>query len=289
MSQLLVEGQPAVLDTSSGPIRVWLHGSRDDTGAPLLLLQGFMAGPDAWTETLRGLAPDRRCITVDWPFGAHRQARNADADLSPPGVARLAVEVLDRLGIERAVLVGNDSGGVIAQLVAASAAQRVAALVLISCDAFEVFPPGNFRYLFRLAAVPGVVAAMARAMSVPAFATSRFGYGAVVDHQPERALEWVGPLASDPAIRRDLAKLMTGSSKSQTLSAAERFADFDGPAMVVWAENDRLFSRRLGQRLASAFPRGRFEVVADSATFIPLDQPTRLARLLNEFLEGVPR
>jgi pimeloyl-ACP methyl ester carboxylesterase len=247
-----------------------------------------MAGPDAWNDTIRGLPADRRCITVDWPFGAHLEALCADADASPPGVARLAVEVLDRLGIERAVLIGNDSGGVIAQLVVASAPQRVAALVLISCDAFEVFPPGPYRYLFRLAGVPGVVAAMARMMSVPAFAKSRFGYGAVMARRPERALAWVRPLASDAAIRRDLVKLMAGSSNRQTLRAAECFASFDRPAMVVWAENDRLFPRRLGQRLASAFPHGQFEVVADCATFVPLDQPTRLAGLLNEFLAEVP-
>jgi pimeloyl-ACP methyl ester carboxylesterase len=287
MGQLSDKSHLTALDTRSGSIRVWQHGPRNDTRAPLLFLQGFMAGPDAWTDTLTGLSAGRRCITVDWPFGAHGQALRADADTSPPGLARLAVEVLDRLGIERAVLIGNDSGGVIAQLVVASAPQRVAALVLISCDAFEVFPPGAFRHLFRFAAVPGVVAAMARLMSVPAFATSRFGFGAVMA-RPTRALEWVRPLASDAGIRRDLAKLMTGSSKSQTLSAAKCFADFDRPTMVVWAENDRLFSRQLGQRLASAFPNGRFEVIADSATFVPLDQPTQLAHLLNDFLAEVP-
>jgi pimeloyl-ACP methyl ester carboxylesterase len=287
MSQLSDSSHLIELDTHWGSIRLWQHGPRDDTRAPLLFMQGFMAGPDVWTDTLTALSADRRCITVDWPFGAHRQALRDDADTSPPGLARLAVEVLDRLGIERAVLVGNDSGGVIAQLVVASAGPRVAAVVLISCDAFEVFPPGAYRYLFRLAAVPGVVATMARLMSVPAFATSRFGFGAVTA-RPERALEWVRPLASDAAIRRDLAKLMTGSSKTQTLRAAERFVDFDRPAMVVWAENDRLFSRQLGERLANAFPNGRFEVVADSATFVPLDQPTRLAHLLNDFLEEIP-
>jgi pimeloyl-ACP methyl ester carboxylesterase len=55
---------------------------------------------------------------------------------------------------------------------------------------------------------------------------------------------------------------------------------------VVWAEHDRLFPRWLGTRLARAFPQGRCEVVADSATFIPLDRPDRLAALLDEFRSG---
>jgi pimeloyl-ACP methyl ester carboxylesterase len=283
MSQSSVSSIRRVVDTRFGRIWVWERGAHDDK-APLVFLQGFLAGPDAWTDTINTLATNRRCITVDWPFGAHRQPLNDDADTSPPAVARLVVDVLDGLGIERAILIGNDSGGVIAQLVVASDPQRVAGLVLVSCDAFEVFPPGVYRYLFRLAVLPGVVTALARSMTVPAFAKSRFGYGAVISRRPERALPWVKPLASEAAIRRDLRRLMVGSSNRQTISAAKEFANYNRPVLVVWGEHDRLFPRGLGERLAQAFPRGRFEVVPDCATFVPVDQPHRLAALLDEFL-----
>jgi pimeloyl-ACP methyl ester carboxylesterase len=286
MSQSSDIGQMRVVDTRFGRISVWERGADDDR-SPLVFLQGFLAGPDAWTDTIDALATNRRCITADWPFGAHRQPLNDDADLSPPAVARLVVDVLDGLGIERAILVGNDSGGVIAQLVIAADPERVAGLVLVSCDAFEVFPPGVYRHLFRLAALPGVVTAMARIMTVPAIAKSRFGFGAVISRRPERALSWVKPLASNAAVRRDLRSLMMRSSNRQTLDAATKFADYSRPVMVVWAEHDRLFSRGLGQRLAQAFPRGRFELISDSATFVPVDQPHRLAALLDDFLTGL--
>jgi pimeloyl-ACP methyl ester carboxylesterase len=38
------------------------------------------------------------------------------ADLSLPGMARLAGEFLDRLGLADVTLVGNDSGGAITQM-----------------------------------------------------------------------------------------------------------------------------------------------------------------------------
>lgn len=286
MSQSSDLGQARVVDTRSGQIRVWDHGARDGQ-PPLVFLQGFLAGPDAWTDTINALATDRRRITVDWPFGAHGQPLNQDADTSPPAVARLVIDVLDALGVESAILIGNDSGGAISQLVVASDPQRLAGLVLISCDAFEVFPPGLYRYLFRLAVLPGVVTVMAKSMALPAFAKSRFGYGAVISRHPERALSWVKPIASDSAIRRDLRRLMIGASNRQTLDAARYFANFTGPVLVVWGQDDRLFTRELGERLARAFPRGRFEVVPGSATFVPLDQPHRLAALLDEFLGEV--
>src|ERR1039457_5006611 len=248
MSQFTTEGQHT-LETSYGPVRYWDHGPGTG-GPPLVFLQGSLAGPEVWSDVVAELPGQHRCITVDWPFGAHRQPLAPDADLSPPGVARLAVEVVDRLEVPSAVLVGNDSGGVIAQLVASAHPGRVSALVLVACDAFESFPPGAYRHLFRLSALPGAVS----------------------------------PLATSPGVRQYTAKRMRGSSKTGTLDAARRFADFAQPVLVVWAGQDRLFPRSLGERLAAAFPHGRFELVDDSATFIPYDQPHSLAAILTGFL-----
>ena len=60
---------------------------------------------------------------VDWPLGSHRTPMNADADLSPIGVARMVNEVLDALGLADVTLVGNDTGGAICQLLLADDAE----------------------------------------------------------------------------------------------------------------------------------------------------------------------
>jgi len=62
------------------------------------------------------------------------------AELTMEGIAAMVGELLDALAIEDVVLVGNDTGGAIAQLVATSAPERLGALVPTSCDAFEHFP-----------------------------------------------------------------------------------------------------------------------------------------------------
>ena len=209
----------------------------------------------------------------------------AEADLSPPGIGRLVIEVMDALGLERAVLVGNDCGGVISQLVLAASPERISALVLVACDAFECFPPGLYRPLFWLVRAPGVTRLLAAAMNRHGFATSRLGYGAVA-RDPAELLHWARPLATDAQIRRDLRKLISGSSNRQTLDAARHFDDFDRPVLVVWAQEDRLFPPSLGERLAGAFPHGRLAIVPESRTLIPHDQPLRLAGLIAEFLDA---
>jgi pimeloyl-ACP methyl ester carboxylesterase len=64
------------------------------------------------------------------------------ADLSLPGIARLPAEFLDRLNMDEVTLVGNDTGGALAPPLMAGDAARVARLVLVSCNAFDNFPPG---------------------------------------------------------------------------------------------------------------------------------------------------
>jgi pimeloyl-ACP methyl ester carboxylesterase len=53
---------------------------------------------------------------------------------------------------------------------------------------------------------------------------------------------------------------------------------------VLWADGDKIFPREHGRRLAELLPQGRFELITDSRTFIPEDQPQRLATRVREFL-----
>jgi hypothetical protein len=64
----------------------------------------------------------------------------ADADLSPRGIAHLEADFLEVLDLRDVTLVGNDSG--LFQFTAAEHPERIARLVITSCEAFETFPPG---------------------------------------------------------------------------------------------------------------------------------------------------
>ena len=74
---------------------------------------------------------------------------NADADLSPRGIAALTREFLGALDLSDVTIVGNDTGGAICQLVLGGDTKRVGAAVLTNCDAFDTFPPKAFAPLFR--------------------------------------------------------------------------------------------------------------------------------------------
>ncbi|HLY36607.1 MAG TPA: alpha/beta hydrolase [Candidatus Binatia bacterium] len=103
----------------------------DDEGAgtpALVCLHAIGHGARDFAALRRAFAPAHRVVALDWPG----QGNSAD-DSRPPSAARYAAllaGVLDALGIERVVLVGNSIGGAAALRYAATHPERVAGLVL---------------------------------------------------------------------------------------------------------------------------------------------------------------
>jgi pimeloyl-ACP methyl ester carboxylesterase len=91
-----------------------------------------MMDSSLWDGPIAELAADHRCVARTLPLGVHRHAMHADADLSLPGVARLAAEFLDRRALHDVTLVGNDTGGALVQLLMCDGAARVGRAVLVS-------------------------------------------------------------------------------------------------------------------------------------------------------------
>jgi pimeloyl-ACP methyl ester carboxylesterase len=282
MSVSAVLGEPRSIDTRAGTIDYRESGS----GPPIVFVHGVGVNGDLWRHVAPSLASEYRCIVPDLPFGAHSRPLRADADLSLPGMARIVADFVANLGLEDVAIVANDTGGAVAQWLVGHHAERIGSLVLTSCDAFEKFPPTPQRYL--------ELAARARALMWVVGWTVRFrfvqrlptAYGWVTERPVDPAImrSYTTPIRTSPGVRRDLQRLLLAVDTRYTFAAAESLRSFDKPALVLWADGDKIFPRAHGRRLAELLPRGRFELVAGSRTFIPEDQPARLVDAVRGFL-----
>ncbi|MDP8942507.1 MAG: alpha/beta hydrolase [Actinomycetota bacterium] len=271
-----------------GTIRYRERGS----GEPIVFIHGLLVNGLLWRKVVTELEDGFRCIAPDWPLGAHGVAMNPQADLSPPGMARLIAHFIARLELDRPTVVGNDTGGAFAQLLAANHPERVGRLVLTNADAFARFLPPAFRYLQWLSRVPGSSWLLAQGARVPAVRRLPLAYGSLTKRPMDPAVlaEYSARLLADPRVRRDLRKVLRGISARYTLAAAERLRAFDRPALLAWASEDRVFPMALAERLLELLPRATLEPIADSYAFVPEDQPIRLAQLIRDFVsEGQPR
>ena len=262
----------------------------EDTGGAgpvLVLLHGLMMDASLWDGVIADLSADHRCVAPTLPLGAHRRAMRADADLSLPGIARLAAEFLDRLDLHDVTLAGNDTGGALVQLLMADRAARVTRTVLVSCDAFDNFPPGLTGKTLVAAGKlpPAAFGLFMQQMRLRAVRRLPIAFGWLTKRGDAATARWMKPVLTWPEIGRDAVRTLRAAAADTRflLEAAERLPGFDHPALVVWARGDRVMPPEHGQRLAKLLPHGQLVEVEDSYTLIPLDQPARLAQIIREF------
>ena len=268
---------------NAGTIHYETAGPSD--GRPVVFVHGYTMGSSLWRPLTERLAASGfSCLAPTWPLGAHTEPMLDDAELTMESIAGMVGELLAALALEDVVLVGNDTGGAIAQLVATSAPDRLGALVLTSCDAFEHFPPPILKP-FIAAAKAGAAYDAALQPLRTKFGRKR-GYGALAHADIDGLVAaWVKPALSNRRVRKDLRRLTASLNQETTVRAAALLPSFTKPALVAWSADDVFFPREDGERLAEALPNARLEVIENARTFSMIDQPDRLADLIGDFAQ----
>jgi pimeloyl-ACP methyl ester carboxylesterase len=283
MATSAVLGARRGVDTPAGTIEYRERGS----GPPMVFVHGVGVNADLWRHVVPPLATGHRCVAPDLPFGAHSHPMKPGTDMSLPGLARIVADFIAALGLEEVMLVANDTGGAVAQWLVGHHPDRVGRLVLTSCDAFEKFPPTPQRYLEYAARSPALMRLVAWATQFEFVQRLPTAYGWVTREPIERHVmrSYTEPVRRDGAVRGDLARLLRAVDQRYTFEAAGALRNFSKPALVLWAAEDKIFPIHHGRLLADLLPQGRFELVPDSRTFIPEEQPDRLVARIRAFLE----
>ena len=256
------------------------------SGPPVVFVHGLLVNANLWRKVVARLAPDFRCVALDLPLGSHIRAMPAGADLSTPPLADMVADAIEALGLEDVTLVGNDTGGAICQVVVTKRPERIGRLVLTPCDYRDNFPPALFRYLAAAARVPGALKAIAAPLRIRAARRLPIAYGWLASGplDPAAGDSYVLPGATIPGVEADLRRAIGGIDTRHTNDAADRLGEFSRPALIAWAAQDKFFPRAHAEQLARDLPDSRLEFVSDSRTFVPEDQPGRLAELIAGFV-----
>lgn len=110
-----------------GAVSIRVRDSGGD-GLPVLLTHGIGGSLELWNRQFETDSPALRLIAWDMPSHGLSDAAPDDTDLD--GIARTAWQLLDALGIEDAMLVGNSLGAAVSLRMAAQSPQRTRALLL---------------------------------------------------------------------------------------------------------------------------------------------------------------
>lgn len=103
----------------------------DVSHPPLLLLHGSCSNSAALLGDIAALAANHRVLAVDIP-GEPGNSADRRLDFHSDAYTRWLLEVLNALGLDQAVLIGNSMGGFLALRFAAAYPRRVSALILLA-------------------------------------------------------------------------------------------------------------------------------------------------------------
>jgi len=247
-------GRVSYTEQGTGPVALFVHG---------VLLNGHL-----WRHQLAGLSDIRRCIAVD--LLAHGDTDIApDQDVSVTANANMLAESLDALEIDRVDLVGNDSGGGIAQILAASHPERVRSLTLTDCDTHDNWPPEAFKPFLTMAAGGGLRATLEAMLSDKRIYRSPQALGPAYEH-PERVSDdsiesYLRPLVRTEQRTRDLQRFLAAFDNRHTVAIEGRLKSLKTPTLIVWGTDDVYFDVKWSRWLADTIPSTRRRVEFEGA------------------------
>jgi pimeloyl-ACP methyl ester carboxylesterase len=204
-------------------------------------------------------------------------------EISPATQAVMLGQLLEKLRIDTVDLVGNDSGGLTAQLFLAKYPARVRSLLLTNCDVDENSPPPQFLPFIEKARQGTLVDEFVVPQADDkARARSGQGVGAFYTH-PERLTDetieiYFRPFAESKLKRTQLNKFSVAMATNPLVAIRDDLKQWKGPARMVWGTNDPLFGLQWAEWLDRTLPGSRgIRRIEGANLFFPEEMPELIA------------
>lgn len=269
-----------------------VHYKTAGQGDPaVLLLHGFAASTYSWREVMPSLAENHLVVAFDRPaFGLTERPMpgefpNDVNPYTPEAQTDLTIGLMDELGIDQAVLVGNSAGGTVATYTALRYPDRVRALILVDAAIYAGGgSPAFVRPLLKTPQMRHVGPLIARAIR-------NWGYqfGQSAWHDPTKFTDEIWQNYTKPLQAENWDRaLWELTSASQPLGLDQRLDELAIPVLVITGDDDRIVPTEQSIRLAAEIP-GAELVVIPNCGHVPQEEcPAEFLAAVNDFLARLP-
>lgn len=250
---------------------------------PLVLLHGYPTSSALWRGCIPALSRRRRVFAPDLP-GHGDSDKPIDAEYDLPFLVRFVEGVADGLGLRRFALAAHDLGGMAGLGFAARRRERLTHLVVLDTAPYADWPLAC-RALVAAARTP--VLARLLLAPFPFRLMLRMGVHRPEAIPPEVAEGYRAHWLGSPEARRAFSAAVAMPPGRMALPL-EELRSIDVPTLILWADHDLMFGKRVARRLARDLPAARLTVLPRCGHFLQEDDPAAVAGAIDEFLGGMP-
>src|SRR6516162_10229146 len=242
-------GRIAYVEQGTGPVALFVHG---------VPLNGYH-----WRHVIEKVRHRRRCIAIDLMGLGYSEIAPAK-DVSFAAQARMIAEVIDALHIDQIDLVGNDSGGAVAQIFAANCPERLRSLVLTNCDVHDGWPPPQVLPLMEHSRRGTIASVFGPTAEHPEVARERYARGesaplfrSYADPSiltDELIRLYLQPPLSSPQRIDAFQRYWLGFDNKHTVAIHDQLKALQVPTLIVWGLKDIFFDVKWAYWLRYTIP-----------------------------------
>ena len=262
-------------DVSTLPNGLTVAYDEVGTGLPFVLLHGFPHNRSLWAPQTSALLEHGRCIAPDLRgFGESGR----EGPYSMEQYAQDVVELLESLGVDRAVVGGLSMGGYVAFAIWRAKPELVRALVLADTRPGADSPDTRRKRMELIA--------LARESGAGAVANAQIG-----------GMVGASTRAQNPALVEGLHQMLAGAPVEGIIGALQAMMDrpdstdllatINVPTLIIVGEEDALTPVKESRAMHAAIPGSRLEVIPGAGHCSNLEKPAAFNHVLGEFLSAL--
>ena len=256
------------ITTDQGIVHYEVYGR----GRPVILLHGWLGSWGLWQETMAYLGRYYRAYALDfWGFGESGKTRQSYA---VQDFVSLVDQFMDRLGINRAPLVGHSMGGTVSLLVAVQFPQRVSKVVVVGSPIVG----SSLAWPLKLAGRKPIAVLLFNMMW--AFRLAMRVASPSICRDPR-----FPDMMDKDLSRTTLASFLLSIASLRRTDLRPFLSQVKAPAMGMFGDRDNVVSPKQWQPMKEGIPAVRIEQFPKAGHFIMLDEPESFAQKLKTFLD----
>ena len=262
-----------------------IHYKTYGQGEPaFILLHGFGASVFSWREVVEPLAQHGTVIAYDRPaFGLTERPLEweGESPYGPQAQVDIVLGLMDELGVEKAILVGNSAGGTVSMQVALQHPERVEALILVDAAVYAGGgAPSWSRPILKTPQMNHIGPLIARQLQAQGVEFIKTAW-----HDPSKITQDIFDGYQKPLQIANWDKaLWQLTVASEESGLVERLAEITMPTLVITGDDDRIVPTEQSLRLADELPNAELKVIVQSGHLPHEEKPVEFMQAVTEFL-----